>query len=63
LVPAEDRVWTPPPVCQIWSHVASELYDLSRDADELINRVDDPACAGVKIWLSGVLDDWEKRSR
>jgi arylsulfatase len=39
-------------------HWGDELYDLGKDPDELVNRVDDPAYAGIKVELGRKLDKW-----
>jgi len=39
-----------------------QLFDLADDPDELKNRTDDPALAGVKTRLIQALSDWMKRT-
>ncbi|MGV9709903.1 sulfatase family protein [Gordonia sp. NPDC003424] len=39
-----------------------ELYDLTKDPDELNNLADDPAYADVREHLASVLDEWRTRT-
>jgi len=39
----------------------SELYDLERDPDELVNRIADPSCARPLAKLKAQVDEWERR--
>jgi arylsulfatase A-like enzyme len=54
-----DRRWKY--VCNISD--MDELYDLAADPGELVNRVDDPACAGELTRLRARMLEWAERIR
>ena len=53
---------------QRWKYVhfdglPAQLFDLSEDPDELVDRGDDPACAGVRAEHAALLFDWLRARR